>query len=254
MRWVRFLSEGQARFAELLGETALANGERRPIAALKLLPPAQPTKIVCVGVNYRDHAQEMGRKLPERPALFLKPPSALIGPEETIYLPDSSRVDYEGELAVVIKERCQRVKASDAHRVIWGYTCFNDISDRVAQSWELNWVRAKGFDTSAALGPALVSLDELPEVLTIETRVNGEVRQHSDTSQLIFTVPQIIEEITSFMTLEPGDVIATGTPAGVGPLAPGDVVEVEIVGIGVLRNSVARASQRGLVPADQTLR
>lgn len=242
MRWVRFLENGQAWWGELVGDTVLSQGRRRQLSELRLLPPAQPTKIVCVGVNYRDHAQEMGRKLPERPALFLKPPSALIGPEETIYLPNSERVDYEGELAVVIKERCKHVKAAEAHRVIWGYTCFNDISDRIAQSWELNWVRAKGFDTAACLGPILVSPDELPWPLTIETRVNGSVRQHSDTSQLIFSVPQILEEITSFMTLEPGDIIATGTPAGVGPLTPGDVVEIEISGIGVLRNFVARAA------------
>lgn len=242
MRWVRFLENGQAWWGELVGDTVLSQGRRRQLSELRLLPPAQPTKIVCVGVNYRDHAQEMGRKLPERPALFLKPPSALIGPEETIYLPNSERVDYEGELAVVIKERCKHVKAAEAHRVIWGYTCFNDISDRIAQSWELNWVRAKGFDTAACLGPILVSPDELPWPLTIETRVNGSVRQRSDTSQLIFSVPQILEEITSFMTLEPGDIIATGTPAGVGPLAPDDIVEVEISGIGVLRNFVARAA------------
>nr|BAL54829.1 5-oxopent-3-ene-1,2,5-tricarboxylatedecarboxylas E [uncultured Acetothermia bacterium]BAL58591.1 5-oxopent-3-ene-1,2,5-tricarboxylatedecarboxylas E [Candidatus Acetothermum autotrophicum] len=242
MRWVRFLENGQAWWGELVGDTVLSQGRRRRLSELRLLPPAQPTKIVCVGVNYRDHAQEMGRKLPERPALFLKPPSALIGPDETIYLPNSERVDYEGELAVVIKERCKHVKAAEAHRVIWGYTCFNDISDRIAQSWELNWVRAKGFDTAACLGPILVSPDELPWPLTIETRVNGSVRQRSDTSQLIFSVPQILEEITSFMTLEPGDIIATGTPAGVGPLAPGDIVEVEISGIGVLRNFVARAA------------
>jgi len=241
MRWVRFLENGQASWGELVGDTVLISGQRKRLSELRLLAPAQPTKIVCVGVNYRDHAQEMGRKLPERPALFLKPPSALIGPEDTIYLPDSPRVDYEGELAVVIKERCKRVKASEVLEVIWGYTCFNDISDRAAQSWELNWVRAKGFDTAACLGPILVSPDELSEPLTIETRLNGRVRQRSDTSQLIFSIPQIIEEITSFMTLEPGDIIATGTPAGVGPLAPGDIVEVEISGIGVLRNRVARA-------------
>lgn len=242
MRWARFLENGQAQWGELVGDTVLIAGQRRRLSELRLLAPAQPTKIVCVGVNYRDHAKEMGRKLPERPALFLKPPSALIGPEETIYLPNSPRVDYEGELAVVIKKHCKHVKASEVFDVIWGYTCFNDVSDRVAQSWELNWVRAKGFDTAACLGPVLVSPDELPQPLTIETRVNGRVRQHSDTSQLIFTVPQIIEEITSFMTLEPGDIIATGTPAGVGPLTPGDIVEVEISGIGVLRNYVAPAT------------
>lgn len=242
MRWVRFLQDGQACWSELVDDRVLVRGQQRRLSELKLLPPAQPTKIICVGVNYRDHAQEMGRQLPERPALFLKPPSALIGPGETIYLPNSERVDYEGELAIVIKEHCKRVKASEVHEVIWGYTCFNDISDRVAQSWELNWVRAKGFDTAAPLGPILVSSDELPWPLTIETRVNGRVCQRSDTSQLIFGIPEIIEEITSFMTLAPGDVIATGTPAGVGPLAPSDVVEVEISGIGVLRNFVARAA------------
>lgn len=240
MRWVRVLENGQAQWGEFFGNTVLIAGQHRQLSEFRLLPPAQPTKIVCVGVNYHDHAQEMGRKVPERPMLFFKPPSALIGPEETIYLPNSPRVDYEGELAVVIKERCKRVKASEAHTVIWGYTCFNDISDRAAQAWELNWVRAKGFDTSACLGPILVSPDELSDPLRIETRVNGQVRQRSDTSQMIFSVPQIIEEITSFMTLEPGDIIATGTPAGVGPLTPGDVVEVEINGIGVLRNYVSK--------------
>ncbi|MCS6936433.1 MAG: fumarylacetoacetate hydrolase family protein [Candidatus Bipolaricaulota bacterium] len=241
MRWVRFLHDGRARIGQVRGETVYADHERFELGSLRLLAPAQPTKIVCVGVNYRDHAAEMGRKIPERPVLFFKPPSALIGPEETIYIPASDRVDYEGEVALVIKERCKRVPASRAYEVIWGFTCFNDVTDRATQAWELNWVRAKGFDTSAALGPVLVSPDEVSEPLRIETRVNGQVRQRSDTGQLIFAIPQLIEEISSFMTLEPGDVIATGTPAGVGPLAPGDLVEVEIEGIGVLRNRVARA-------------
>ncbi len=244
MRRIRFLHNGHAHMGELRDNFVYTDTKRLPfhLHQLKLLAPAQPTKIVCVGVNYRDHAAEMGRKIPARPALFFKPPSALIGPEETIYIPDSPRVDYEGEIALVIKERCKRVPAAKAHEVILGITCFNDVTDRTAQAWELNWVRAKGFDTSAALGPILVSLDELAQPLQIETRLNGQVRQRSDTSQLIFAIPQLIEEITSFMTLEPGDVIATGTPAGVGPLSPGDTVEVEIAGVGVLRNQVARVN------------
>ncbi|MCI2430586.1 fumarylacetoacetate hydrolase family protein [Candidatus Acetothermia bacterium] len=242
MRWVRFLHHNEVRLGEVCEDSVSSNKERFALRSLKLLAPAQPTKIVCVGVNYRDHAAEMGRAVPQRPVLFFKPPSALIGPEETIYIPNSERVDYEGEVALVIKERCKRVPASGAYDVILGFTCFNDVTDRATQAWDLNWVRAKGFDTSAALGPILVSPDELSEPLYLETRVNGQVRQKSDTSQLIFPIPKLIEEITAFMTLEPGDVIATGTPAGVGPLAPGDTVEVEIHGIGVLRNRVARAN------------
>ncbi|MCS6903010.1 MAG: fumarylacetoacetate hydrolase family protein [Candidatus Bipolaricaulota bacterium] len=242
MRWVRFSHNNEVRLGEVRGDLVYSHTERFALSSLKLLAPAQPTKIVCVGVNYRDHAAEMGRKIPERPVLFFKPPSALIGPEETIYLPNSERVDYEGEVALVIKERCKRVRASQAYEVIWGFTCFNDVTDRATQAWDLNWVRAKGFDTSAVLGPVLVSPDELSEPLRLETRVNGQVRQRSDTGQLIFAIPKLIEEISSVMTLEPGDVIATGTPAGVGPLAPGDIVEVEIEGIGVLRNRVARAA------------
>lgn len=242
MRWVRFLHHNEIRLGEVRGDAVYSKEERLPLSSLKLVAPAQPTKIICVGVNYRDHAAEMGRKIPERPVLFFKPPSALIGPEEIIYIPNSERVDYEGEVALVIKERCKRVPAARAYDVILGFTCFNDVTDRATQAWDLNWVRAKGFDTSAVLGPVLVSPDELSEPLRLETRVNGQVRQRSDTGQLIFTVPKLIEEISSFMTLEPGDVIATGTPAGVGPLAPGDLVEVEIAGIGVLRNRVARAT------------
>jgi 2-keto-4-pentenoate hydratase/2-oxohepta-3-ene-1,7-dioic acid hydratase in catechol pathway len=242
MKLVRFrvLGKDGAFSGELQGQSVTSNQGAFPLDQVQLLPPVQPTKIVCVGVNYRDHAKEMGRDLPERPMLFLKPPSALIGPEDEIKLPDSARVDYEGEIAVVIKQRARKITSKDALNVILGYTCFNDVSDRVAQGWERNWVRAKGFDTSASVGPMIMTPDELPEPLQIETRLNGEVKQRSDSSQLLFSIPQIIEEITSFMTLEPGDLIATGTPSGVGPLSPGDTVEVEIQGIGVLRNRVAR--------------
>lgn len=147
-------------------------------------------------------------------------------------------MDYEGELAVVIGRRCRNVKAKDAPEVILGYTCLNDVTDRAAQEWERNWVRAKGFDTACPIGPCIVTPDELSFPLTVETYVNGEPRQRGSTDELVFGIPEIIEEITRFMTLEEGDVIATGTPAGVGPLSPGDLVEVRISGIGSLVNPV----------------
>lgn len=242
MKLVRYRVPGQEAVlsGELKDNSVISPQGTFQLSNVRLLAPAQPSKIVCVGVNYRDHAKEMGRDLPERLMLFLKPPSTLIGPDDEIVLPESTRVDYEGEIAIVIKQRCKKIKAKDALSVILGYTCFNDVSDRVAQGWERNWIRAKAFDTSASLGPAIATPDELKEPFQIETRVNGAVRQKSDSSQLIFSIPQIIEEITSFMTLEPGDVIPTGTPSGVGPLSPGDTVEVEIKGIGILRNRVAR--------------
>jgi 2-keto-4-pentenoate hydratase/2-oxohepta-3-ene-1,7-dioic acid hydratase in catechol pathway len=242
MKLVRFCLPGQdaVHSGELRHDSVTSPQGTFKLNQVRLLTPCQPSKIVCVGVNYHDHAKEMGRDLPEHLMLFFKPLSALIGPEDEIRLPNSARVDYEGEIAVVIKQRTRNTKAKDAPSAILGYTCFNDVSDRVAQGWERNWVRAKGFDTSASLGPVIATPDERKEPFQIETRVNGEVRQKSDSSQLLFSIPQIIEEITSFMTLEAGDVIATGTPSGVGPLSPGDIVEVEIKGIGVLRNRVAR--------------
>jgi 2-keto-4-pentenoate hydratase/2-oxohepta-3-ene-1,7-dioic acid hydratase in catechol pathway len=244
MKLIRFEVGGRLFSGTLRDGLAVSAENSFPLSKVQLRLPVVPTKIICVGVNYRDHAAEMGRELPERPMLFLKPPSALIGPEDAIELPDSARVDYEGEVAVVIKTRCRKIAANEASDVILGYSGFNDITDRVAQGWERNWVRAKAFDKSAALGPAIVTPDELAWPLQIETRLNGQVRQKSDTSQLITSIPAIIEEITSFMTLEPGDVIATGTPAGVGPLRPGDLIEVEIPGIGVLRNRVTGSPAR----------
>jgi len=207
--------------------------------AVTLLAPVVPGKLVCVGKNYLDHAREMGGEVPEQPLLFFKPPSAVIGPGEPIRLPDAARVDYEGEIAVVIGKRCRGVRADEAGAVIGGYTCLNDVSDREAQGWEVNWVRAKGFDTACPLGPALVTPDELSEPLEVITRVNGELKQRGRTDQLAFSIPVLIELISSIMTLEPGDLIVTGTPAGVGPLRSGDVVEVEISGVGILSNPVA---------------
>jgi len=222
----------------LEGDVVRSGALRMPWASVRLAAPCVPTKIVCVGRNYAAHAAELGNEVPERPLLFLKPPSAVIGPEEPIALPRSDEVHYEAELAVVIGRRCRNVKASAAMDVVLGYTCFNDVSDRVAQAWEKSWVRAKAFDGSAPLGPFLVTADEVSGPFHVRLLLNGEVRQDGWTSSFIFPLPALIEEITSFMTLEPGDVIATGTPAGVGRLTSGDVVEVEIDGIGVLRNPV----------------
>jgi len=240
MRWVRFseTAAGDPQQGELHGDKIRVDGREINLGQVRLLAPCVPTKIVCVGRNYLAHAEELGNEVPENPLLFFKPPSAVIGPEEAIVLPKSDVVHFEAELAVVIGRRCRHVPAEEALDVILGYTCMNDVSDRVAQKWEKNWVRAKGFDTSAPLGPILVSPDEVAEPLHVTLRLNGELRQDGCTDAMIFPVPALIEEISRVMTLEPGDVIATGTPAGVGPLAPGDIVEITIDGIGTLRNRV----------------
>jgi len=222
----------------LEGNTIVLPSGRLPVEKVHLLPPCTPTKIVCVGRNYAAHAKELGNDVPERPLLFFKPPSAVIGPNDEIVLPRSSLIHHEAELALVIGVRCRNVLAQEAMSVVLGYTCMNDVSDREAQKWDKNWVRAKGFDTSAPLGPMIVTTDEIEGPFHVMSRVNGEVRQDGSTGDFIFSIPALIEEISAYMTLEPGDVIATGTPAGVGPLISGDIVEVEIEGIGVLRNSV----------------
>jgi 2-keto-4-pentenoate hydratase/2-oxohepta-3-ene-1,7-dioic acid hydratase in catechol pathway len=242
MRWVRFVHKTgeEPLTGELVGAVVRADGAEYRLADVRLLAPCTPSKIVCVGRNYAAHAEELGNEVPKEPLLFLKPPSAVIGPEETIHLPDSAEVHYEAELAVVIGTRCRNVSADRASEVILGYTCLNDISDRVAQRWEKNWVRAKAFDTSAPLGPWIVSPDELSEPFHVVLRLNGEIKQEGWTNALIFPIPKLLETISAFMTLEPGDVIATGTPSGVGPLSPGDLVEVSIDGIGALTNPVAR--------------
>jgi 2-keto-4-pentenoate hydratase/2-oxohepta-3-ene-1,7-dioic acid hydratase in catechol pathway len=240
MKRVRFWAPGSDVVRDgVLEEGVVRSGAMRvPLEAVRLAAPCMPTKIVCVGRNYAAHAAELGNEVPERPLLFLKPPSAVIGHGEAIVLPKSEDVHYEAELAVVIGRRCRDVSAERAQDVILGYTCLNDISDRVAQKWEKSWVRAKAFDTSAPLGPVLVTPDELEEPFHVRLRLNGQQKQDGWTSAFIFPIADLIEEITSFMTLEPGDVIATGTPAGVGRLSPGDTVEVEIDGIGILRNPV----------------
>lgn len=218
-----------------------AADESRPalIAEARLLPPVSPTKIVAVGRNYADHAKELGNDAPTEPIIFLKPPTALLAHGGTIVRPpQSERVDFEGELAMIVSREARNVARADWRRFILGFTCANDVTARDLQKRDVQFTRGKSFDTFAPLGPC-IDTDVDPSNLAITTRVNGEVRQSGNTSQMIFGCDVIVEFISSIMTLLPGDVILTGTPAGVGPLAAGDVVEVEIEGIGVLKNSVA---------------
>lgn len=220
------------------GRILFGDRSYRP-ADVTVLAPTAPSKIVCVGRNYADHADEMGNELPDRPSLFLKPPNAVSHHGSTVRLPaDKERLDYEAELAVVIGEQCKAVPAESATDVIQGYTCLVDLSNRDDQSREQNWIRGKAFDNAAPMGPVLATPEHVPDDARIECRINGETRQSADRTQLIFSIPELIAEITTYMTLEPGDVIATGTPAGVGPLADGDEVTVEISGIGQLTHTV----------------
>jgi 2-keto-4-pentenoate hydratase/2-oxohepta-3-ene-1,7-dioic acid hydratase in catechol pathway len=209
-----------------------------------LLPPVTPSKIVCVGRNYREHVLELGNEMPADPMLFFKPPSALLEPGGTVILPRlSSRVDFEGELALVIGRRVRRLrKEHDWRDVIRGFTLANDISARDLQKKDGQWARAKGIDTFCPVGPIVSDELDLDAGLRIETRVNGELRQHASTLEFIFAVPELLTAITAAFTLEPGDLVLTGTPSGVGPLSPGDRVEVTIPGLGVLENTVAAES------------
>jgi 2-keto-4-pentenoate hydratase/2-oxohepta-3-ene-1,7-dioic acid hydratase in catechol pathway len=235
---VRFESDGKVLTGVYDGDAIVSGNRSFDLFAVKLLAPACPSKIVCIGLNYAEHAAELKMQLPSEPVIFLKPPTAAIGPGAEIVFPSSSQqVDYEGELAVMIRDRCKDVPAREAEKHILGFTCFNDVTARDLQRRDGQWTRSKSFDTFAPFGPWISSVD--PADLDIQTRVNGEVKQSSNTSDLIFDVPRLVEFISHIMTLEPGDVIATGTPPGVGPLGKGDVVEVEIEGIGVLENSVA---------------
>jgi 2-keto-4-pentenoate hydratase/2-oxohepta-3-ene-1,7-dioic acid hydratase in catechol pathway len=198
-----------------------------------------PTKIVCIGRNYADHAKELGNEAPSEPILFLKPPSAVLAPEGTIVRPpQSSRVDFEGELAIVIARRARNVPRASWLDYVLGFTCANDVTARDLQKKDVQFTRGKSFDTFCPIGPE-IETDLDPAALSIVTRVNGEVKQNGNTRDMVFKCDFLIEYITSVMTLCPGDVILTGTPAGVGPLSAGDVVEVEIEGIGILRNHVA---------------
>jgi len=204
-----------------------------------ILPPCDPTKIVCVGRNYADHADERGSPVPDRPLLFLKPPNTVASHGSDVVLPPGKeRVDQEGELGVVIGEQCRDIDPVDAMDVVAGYTCLVDLSNRDDQDREQNWVRGKAFDGAAPIGPVLATPEHVPDDAAIRVWVGDERRQSSSREHLIFPVTELIAEITTLVTLEPGDVIATGTPEGVGPLSDGDRVTVEIEGIGRLRHDV----------------
>jgi 2-keto-4-pentenoate hydratase/2-oxohepta-3-ene-1,7-dioic acid hydratase in catechol pathway len=219
-------------------EDPVPTGDELPIDDVMLLAPVLPSKLVCVGKNYAAHAAEFGMDVPEEPLLFLKPSTSVIGPGDAIrLLPISRRTDYEGELAVVMGRLARNVRAEDASRFILGYTCANDVTLRDLQKTDDQWARAKGFDGSAPLGPWIeTSVD--PTDVVVETRLNGDVVQHASTADMVFGVAELIEYVTSFMTLLPGDALLTGTPEGVGRLTGGDVIEVEVEGVGTLRNEV----------------
>ncbi|MGI5864123.1 MAG: fumarylacetoacetate hydrolase family protein [Myxococcales bacterium] len=249
MRLCRCQIDGEPQLAlfeggelDLLSEPPFSrivrSGRRVPLEAAKLLAPVEPSKIVCVGLNYRAHAAELRMPLPERPLLFLKPPSALLAPEADILLPpESAEVHYEAELAVVIGRRCRRVSPEQARACVLGFTCINDVTARDIQREEVQFTRAKGFDTFAPLGP-WIETDVDPSSLAVVARVNGSVRQAGSTSDMVFGAFELVSFVSRGMTLLPGDVLATGTPPGVGPLVAGDEVEIEVEGIGVLRNRV----------------
>lgn len=207
----------------------------------ELLPPARPTKIVCVGRNYREHAAELGSDVPTEPLLFFKPNSALLAPGGVVKRPKiSQRVDFEGELAVVVGKKCHLLPDDeDVRPYILGYTCLNDVSLRDIQRKDDQWARAKGFDTSCPVGPVVADGIDPWAGVGVETRVNGVVRQSGNTRDFIFSLDVVIRYISQAMTLLPGDLIATGTPAGVGPVVAGDAIEISVEGIGTLRNSVA---------------
>jgi 2-keto-4-pentenoate hydratase/2-oxohepta-3-ene-1,7-dioic acid hydratase in catechol pathway len=225
-------------------ELAAFDFEPLPLSEAKLLAPVTPSKIVCVGRNYREHAQELGNEVPKEPLLFFKPPSSLLEPGGVVRMPlVSERVDYEGELALVIGKRGTKLTADANWRsFVRGYTLANDVTARDLQKKDGQWTRAKGFDTFCPVGP-LVSDEVDPAAgLTIETRVNGELRQKGSTKDFIFGIPELLVYITAAITLEPGDLVLTGTPAGVGPVTAGDRVDVSVDGLGVLSNPFAASA------------
>jgi 2-keto-4-pentenoate hydratase/2-oxohepta-3-ene-1,7-dioic acid hydratase in catechol pathway len=255
MRILRVLHAGAAHYAratsdpaqlELLSDApwhgAAATSTRIAAAGARLLAPVTPSKIVCVGRNYAAHAKELGHDIPSEPLLFLKPPSALLAPEGSIVLPPASqRVEHEAEIGVVIGQRLSRATPAQAIAGIFGITCVNDVTARDLQRKDVQFTRAKGFDTFCPVGPC-IETELAIESLTVTGRVNGQVRQQDRASSMIFAIPAVVSFISHVMTLEPGDLIATGTPEGVGPLLPGDTVEIEVSGVGVLRNKVAAST------------
>ncbi len=252
-RFVRFVADGGPCWGVVEGERVYAlvgdpfttwerGGELGSLSDLVLLAPLVPTKIICVGRNYPAHAAEHAAEVPAEPLLFFKPPSSVIGPGASIVLtPQSQQVEHEAELVVVIGRRCRNIQPEEAWSYVLGVTCGNDVTARDLQRRDSQWTRAKGFDTFCPLGPWLVAgvCEEDVADLEVVCRVNGAVRQRGRTSEMVFSPAHLIAYAASIMTLEPGDAIMTGTPAGVGPIVVGDVVEVEVESVGVLRNPVA---------------
>jgi len=251
MRIVRFELRGRTGYGIIEGEKisvlwgvpygdgwSNTTGELLSLPEVTLLAPCEPSKIMAIGLNYRDHAVEFGHPLPVEPLLFMKPSTSVIGPDEDIVYPEMSRrVDYEAELAVVIGKTARHVREEDFRDYVLGYTCINDVTARDLQARDGQWTRAKGFDTFAAFGPWIETELDLADV-SLETYLNGQLKQKSTTADQIFKAPETISFISQVMTLLPGDIIATGTPGGIGPMQPGDTVEVKIGHIGVLRNYV----------------
>jgi 2-keto-4-pentenoate hydratase/2-oxohepta-3-ene-1,7-dioic acid hydratase in catechol pathway len=247
MKIIRFINNGKTAYGILNKDVVKViqgkpfnkikySGVTLKLSDVKLLPPCIPTKIVCLGLNYRSHAEETKANIPKVPLLFLKPPTAIIGPEDKIIYPAmSERVDYEGEFGVVIKKKASRISSQKALDYVLGYTCFNDVTARDIQSSDGQWTRAKGFDTFAAFGPC-IETDADPANTPIETYLNGKLKQKGNTNDLIFPIKEIISFVSRVMTLLPGDIIATGTPSGIGPMQDGDTIEIKIAPIGVLRN------------------
>jgi 2-keto-4-pentenoate hydratase/2-oxohepta-3-ene-1,7-dioic acid hydratase in catechol pathway len=243
MHTVRFRDlAGAVRVGEWHGDAVSSGGRTYDVDEVDVLPPCEPTKLVCVGRNYAAHAAEHDSEVPDRPMLFLKAPNAVAGHGDTVTLPaGKERVEHEAELAVVVGEQARNLDVEAVMDVVAGYTCANDVSNRDDQREEQNWVRGKAFDGSAPLGPVVASPDEVPEDASIALRVNGETRQDSSIDRFAFSVPELLAEITAYLTLEPGDVVLTGTPEGVAPLEDGDAVAVDVEGIPTLEHDVERA-------------
>jgi 2-keto-4-pentenoate hydratase/2-oxohepta-3-ene-1,7-dioic acid hydratase in catechol pathway len=251
MRLVRFLCSGRTATGVLDGSTIneveddlttsiIPKQQQYLLSAVRLLPPCKPSKIIAVGLNYRDHAHELGLPVPDQPIIFLKPPTAVIGPEGTIQYPAmSTRVDYEAELGIVIKDTVSNIEPSRVRDHVLGYTCVNDVTARDLQKMDGQWTRAKSFDTFCPVGP-WIETQLNPDDLLVESYLNNKKQQSSRTSQFIFSVNELVSFISRIMTLQPGDLITTGTPAGIGPMIPGDMVEVRIEGIGSLKNIVRK--------------
>ena len=236
----KFISEINASYLKPYKKT----GKKFALSNVKLLAPVEPGKIVALGLNYVDHAKELKMALPLNPLIFMKPSTSVVGPGDEInYPPSSKRVDYEAEMAIVIGKKCRNVSVKQAKDYILGYTCLNDVTARDLQSADGQWTRAKSFDTFCPLGPVIVSGIDADN-LKIESFLNGKLKQRSNTDNLIFKVENIVSFVSEVMTLLPGDVIATGTPPGIGPMAKGDKVTVKIEKIGILENTVGDVSSK----------